>query len=212
MVEMLPEERAAFHVKFWLTETEDREATIKQGSPAWQDVEMVTITMPGGRHTHNKEITDGLLHEWQYGDNMRKQPAPFAFHAYREWKAGREAPVNGTDLKNWPGVTPASLRACRAVEVLSVEDLAGANADTLQRIGLGAVALHEKAKAYLAAATDNQASEQIAAMKLQLDNMEAAIQKKDGQIAELMGRLENPPEDEPAPKRRGRPPKEEEAA
>ena len=107
MVDMMAEERHGFYVDFELRPEEDREQTIAQGMPIFKDVEFAIITMPGGGLVVDKQITDSLLHEWRHGDNRRKPPSPFAFTAYEAWKEGREAPVNGTDLKNWPGVTPA---------------------------------------------------------------------------------------------------------
>ena len=107
MVDMLAEERHVFYVDFELRPEEDREQTIAQGMPVFKDVEFAVITMPGGGLVVDKQITDALLDEWKHGDNRRKPPSPFALRAYEAWKEGREAPVNGTDLKNWPGVTPA---------------------------------------------------------------------------------------------------------
>lgn len=202
MFEMLPTERAGFHVSFELRPEEDRETTLKQGHPAWKDVEFAVITMPGGGLVVDKKINDKLLEEWRSGDNMRKPPAPFALHAYEAWKNGLDAPVNGTDLKNWPGVTPAQLRACQTISVYAVEDLAEANADIIRKLGMGGVALVEKAKAFLSSADVNKASEQIAALMVRMEGLEEALQSKSERIAELESELD------PAPKKRGRPPKE----
>ena len=103
MVDMLAEERHGFYVDFELRPEEDREQSIAQGMPVYKDVEFAIITMPGGGLVVDKQITDDLLKEWRHGDKRRKPPSPFAFTAYEAWKDGREAPVNGTDLKNWPG-------------------------------------------------------------------------------------------------------------
>jgi len=203
MVDMMAEERHGFYVDFELRPEEDREQTIAQGMPIFKDVEFAIITMPGGGLVVDKQITDSLLHEWRHGDNRRKPPSPFAFTAYEAWKEGREAPVNGTDLKNWPGVTPAQLKTCQNATIRTIQDLASANADTIRRLGMGGVAMVEKAKSYLDSAESNKASEEVASLKIKMESLVEAINKKDRQIEDLLERLEN------APKKRGRPRKEE---
>jgi hypothetical protein len=203
MVEMLQEERHGFYVEFELRPEEDREETISQGMPVFKDVEFAMITMPGGGLVVDKPINEALLHEWKNGDNRRKPPSPFAYRAYEAWKEGREAPVNGTDLKNWPGVTPAQLKTCQNATVRTIEDLAEANADTIRKLGMGGVAMMEKAKAYLAAANQNKTSEEVSALMVKLEALSDTVKRKDEQISDLLERLDE------STKKRGRPRKEE---
>ena len=189
MVEMLAPEKAGFYVEFELRAKEDREQTIKQGMPIFKDVEFAVITMPGGGLVVDKPITDALLREWKSGDNRRKPPAPHAYRAYEAWKEGSEIPVSGTDLKNWPGVTPAQLKTCQGATIRTIEDLAAANADTIRKLGMGGVALMEKAKSYLESAGSNRASEEIAAIKVQMESLMSTIEKKDRQIDDLKEQL-----------------------
>ena len=203
MVEMLQEERHGFYVEFELRPEEDREASIDQGMPVFKDVEFAMITMPGGGLVVDKPINEALLHEWKNGDNRRKPPSPFAYRAYEAWKEGREAPVNGTDLKNWPGVTPAQLKTCQNATVRTIEDLAEANADTIRKLGMGGVAMMEKAKAYLAAANQNKTSEEVSALMVKLEALSDTVKRKDEQISDLLERLDE------STKKRGRPRKED---
>ena len=203
MVEMLQEERHGFYVEFELRPEEDREASIDQGMPVFKDVEFAMITMPGGGLVVDKPINEALLHEWKNGDNRRKPPSPFAYRAYEAWKEGREAPVNGTDLKNWPGVTPAQLKTCQNATVRTIEDLAAANADTIRKLGMGGVAMMEKAKAYLAAANQNKTSEEVSALMVKLEALSDTVKRKDEQISDLLERLDE------STKKRGRPRKED---
>jgi hypothetical protein len=203
MVEMLQEERHGFYVEFELRPEEDREASIDQGMPVFKDVEFAMITMPGGGLVVDKPINEALLYEWKNGDNRRKPPSPFAYRAYEAWKEGREAPVNGTDLKNWPGVTPAQLKTCQNATVRTIEDLAEANADTIRKLGMGGVAMMEKAKAYLAAANQNKTSEEVSALMVKLEALSDTVKRKDEQISDLLERLDE------STKKRGRPRKED---
>ena len=203
MVEMLQEERHGFYVEFELRPEEDREESIAQGMPVFKDVEFAMITMPGGGLVVDKPINEALLYEWKNGDNRRKPPSPFAYRAYEAWKEGREAPVNGTDLKNWPGVTPAQLKTCQNATVRTIEDLAEANADTIRKLGMGGVAMMEKAKAYLAAANQNKTSEEVSALMVKLEALSDTVKRKDEQISDLLERLDE------STKKRGRPRKED---
>jgi len=203
MVEMLQEERHGFYVEFELRPEEDREASIDQGMPVFKDVEFAMITMPGGGLVVDKPINEALLYEWKNGDNRRKPPSPFAYRAYEAWKEGREAPVNGTDLKNWPGVTPAQLKTCQNATVRTIEDLAAANADTIRKLGMGGVAMMEKAKAYLASANQNKTSEEVSALMVKLEALSDTVKRKDEQISDLLERLDE------STKKRGRPRKED---
>jgi hypothetical protein len=171
--------------------------------PVFKDVEFAMITMPGGGLVVDKPINEALLYEWKNGDNRRKPPSPFAYRAYEAWKEGREAPVNGTDLKNWPGVTPAQLKTCQNATVRTIEDLAEANADTIRKLGMGGVAMMEKAKAYLASANQNKTSEEVSALLVKLEALSDTVKRKDEQISDLLERLDE------STKKRGRPRKEE---
>lgn len=196
--DMLPTETQRFYVEFELRAEEDRAQTIEQGSPAFHDVEFAVITMPGGGLVVDKKITPELLEIWKRGDGQRKKANPFALESYNAWKEDREAPVDGIDLKNWPGVTPAQLKTCQMASIRTVEDLASANADTIRKLGMGAVALKDKAASYLESAQGNKSSEEISAMKVQIEALMEQMDKKDEQIASLMDQKP----------RRGRPPKQ----
>lgn len=171
-VELLPNEQHRFYVDFELRPEEDREASIDAGHPVFKDVEYAVITMPGGSLVVDKEITPELLHEWKHGSG-RKPPSPFAVTAYNLWKEGQEAPLDGMDLKNWPGITPAQIKMCHGVNIRTVEDLAAAHADAQRKMGMGALALINKAKSYLENSESNKASEAISALQVRLDALEA---------------------------------------
>jgi hypothetical protein len=155
-------------------------------------------------------VNDALLDEWKRG-NSRKPASPFALNAYDAWKEGREAPVNGIDLKNWPGVTPSQLKMCQGCNIRTVEDLAGANADAIRKLGMGSVALKDKAIAYMRSAGTNKNSEEVSALRVEMESLREAVASKDDQIERLMEQLTGEKEEDEAPKRRGRPPKQKAA-
>ena len=191
-VNMLPEEKHGFYVDFELRAVENREASLKAGHPVFHDIEIATITMPGGNLVVDKVVDDNLLREWKQGIPGRKPASPFAVAAYEAFKEDREAPLEGIDLKNWPGVTPAQLKMCQGVNIRTVEDLAECNADAIRKLGMGAVALKDKAVAYMQSADTNKNSEEVAALKVEMEAMIAAMEKKDAQIEKLMDQLTEP--------------------
>ncbi len=196
MVDMLPEEKHGFYVEFELRAEEDRNETMKVGHPVFHDIEIAIITMPGGNLVVDKVVSAELLNEWKRGIPGRKPPSPFATAAYEAWKDGREAPVNGIDLKNWPGVTPAQLKMCQGCNIRTVEDLAESNADSIRKMGMGGVALKDKAISYMKSAGLNKNSEEVSALKVEMEALREAVIKRDLQIEKLMEQLTDP-EDEP---------------
>lgn len=104
--------------------------------------------------------------------------------AYERWKAGQDAPVNGTPLEAWPGLSKGQLASLKLLNILSVEDLAGVNDAALDRIGMGARALRDRAQKFIAAQTDG-----TAALAARLAALEEASRNKDERIAELEARL-----------------------
>jgi hypothetical protein len=201
MVELFSD-RPGFHVTFELRPEEDRQASIDAGHPVFKDVEYAVITMPGGSLVVDKQITPALLREWREGsENQRKAPAPFAVRAYEAWKDGLEPPVNGTPLIHWPGVTPAQLKMCAAINIRSIEDLAEANEDAIRKIGMGGRALKDKAAAYLRSAVTNKSSEEISALMVRVEALEDALRKEREKNAVLEAELGD---EEEVPKR-GRP-------
>lgn len=189
--QMMAVEKHGFYVDFEQRPIEDREASMKEGHPVFKDQDIAVITMPGGSLVVDKIIDEALLNEWRHGAG-RKPPSPFAVTAYEAWKAGKDIPVNGIDLKNWPGVTPAQLKNCQALNIRTVEDLSTCDADALRRLGMGGVALKDKAISYLESAVTNKTSEEVSALKVEMASLKEALEKKDAQIEALMEELTDP--------------------
>jgi hypothetical protein len=124
--------------------------------------------------------------------------------AYKSWLKGQEEPTDGTPLSAWPGVNPAQADRLKALHLRTVEDVAGMNDADMNRVGMGALALRDKARAFVAAKKDTAP-------------LAEAMAKKDAEIAELRAQLAEVTDtmDKLAAAnnmpRRGRPPKAEAA-
>jgi len=124
--------------------------------------------------------------------------------AYERWLKGQAEPVEGTPLSAWAGVNKAQAEQLRLLGILSVEHAAEMNGTTMQSFGMGAVGIKQRAQAFLASKPQAQMVEALA----QKDEQIKALTE---QLAELT-RTVNALAAEPEAPRRGRPPKQAEAA
>lgn len=96
---------------------------------------------------------------------------------YEAWKKGQTAPVNGTPLAAWPGVSPSQAEVLRLAGVYSVEDVAALTDAHKGRIQLpGMAALVDHAKRFLASVDKTAVSK--------------ALEEKDQEIADLKAQME----------------------
>ena len=194
------EERPVY-VDFETRPVEDRAETLKHGRPIYKNVPFAIITPPGGKST-----IEIAAERW-----LEKTSTDKYAHHYRElfkaWKHNEETPVEGTPLNMWPGLTPAEVKQIKRANIRTVEDLAQANDEALRHIGMGGVALRDRAKSYLmTAASTGVVSEQLAMLKADKKRLEETVDTMQAQIDELKAAVGKP--GSPAPKKRGRPKKD----
>jgi hypothetical protein len=111
--------------------------------------------------------------------------------AYEAWLSGQEEPPNGTPLDAWPGVTKGQVERFRLLHLRSVEDLANVTDPDMERIGMGARALREKARAYV------KAKEGTSVMAEALAERDALIADQGRELAELRALIETATADKP---------------
>lgn len=97
---------------------------------------------------------------------------------YEAWKAGKDAPVSGTPLAAWPGVTPEQAEALRKLHIYTVEDMDQASDSALVKSGIpGARNLQIQARAFLTAQAN-------------VSGVVAQLAEKDRQISEMQAQIE----------------------
>lgn len=142
------------YVAFETRAVEDRNASIEQGHFVAKDVIFALVTPAGSRDRMEKQADD-WLRDLKDAVHQDRFPGEW-FEAYeRKHKAfveSQEVPEEGTPIMSWPALSPAQVRTVLSANVRTVEDLAVANEETIQRIGMGSRALKEKAIAWLEAA------------------------------------------------------------
>lgn len=193
--------RAPF-TRFEIRQVEDREASEREGRWVGKDVDFAIVSVVGGMDEHDVECSQrkaALENQVRAG---RVSPSWLeAFNvAYKAWKSGLEAPLNGTPILGWPVISPAEQKNLINIRILTVEDLAGLNSEGLSRVGMGAVTLKNKATAWLASINDHgKVVQQVASLSAEntdLKNIVEAMQEKLNRLqAEIEGKQKKPKTD-----------------
>ena len=137
------------YVQFSMEAVEVRKT---DGSVASEDVVYVRVTAQGSKDVLFKPATDWFE---TLDNNAKNDRCPASWprlyrEAYEAFKKGEELPVDGYPIKNWPACTAAQRKNILALGVLTVEDLARANTQVREQLGLAGHALIESAKAWVA--------------------------------------------------------------
>lgn len=159
-------------VEFYVLPIEDRAASLKAGHYVGRDVEHVRITPPGGNHVWEGVVTD--VHRQRYE------------RQYDAWKKGQEEPDEGTSLREWPPISPAQIMTMKSLHIHTVEALAACSDGVMQRAGMGAMALREKARTYLKSAEDHgKVAEQMTAMRVEMEALRERTDQLEQENAKL---------------------------
>jgi hypothetical protein len=179
------------YVTFEMRVVEDRNASIEAGHYVAKDVAFALLTPQG-----SKDIIPRIADEWFAGLEVQVREGRFRpdwlreFRtAYEAWKRDEEPPLNGTPLRNWPPISPAQYKALRNLRVLTVEDLAAANEETIARMGMGSRSLKQKAIDWLAQATDRSV-EEVSALRVANQDMARTLESMQAQMAQMAQALE----------------------
>lgn len=136
-----------------------------EGRPVFEDREFVRILIAGDAKT---EVVKAVTPE------VRQKYA----QAYEHWKRTQQPLHDGTPLKEWPALRPAQVRELNALNLFTVEHLAGLDDAGIGRIGLGGRELAAKAKAYLSQSASQAAAQQYAAENERLKGDIAALTRQ----------------------------------
>lgn len=128
-------------LNFWIEYEPQPDGTMKE-------VEKVEWSRKGTQNTSTVEKISRLMKMGMTGEWEALKPY------YDRWKAGQEAPIDGTPLAAWPGATPHLVKALEPYHIRSVEDLADLTDGTLAKIPLPGIRnFRGNAKAFIAAAS-----------------------------------------------------------
>ena len=145
-----------------------------------KDIDYALITPHGSKDRLERRVDEwfGVLDEAVKQERMPQQWVQAYKNAYSAWKEGREVPLEGTSVRNWPLLTPAQVENCINLNVRTVEDLAAANEELLGRLGMGGRALKDKASAWLATSGSDGAKTAERVSQLEASNRQLTADNK----------------------------------
>lgn len=181
------------YVRFERRPVEDRASGNREGKYMSKDLDYALVTPP-----YSKDCFVAVATEWleQMKRDAREGRLPQEWcdryvMQYEHWKRGEELPLNGTAIKGWSVISPAQMKNLIAINILTVEDLAGVNEEGLRRIGMGASELRDKAKSWLAQTADKgPLTMEIAAVKAENQALKTRNEQLEARVAELSVRIE----------------------
>jgi hypothetical protein len=133
------------------------------GRDIFEDREFVRILIPGDRRSAPVEpVNDEHKKRWP--------------REYEAFKAGTEAPLEGTPLADWPQIGRARVEELAYFHIRTVEQLAAVNDAQLQQLGMGARGEREKAKVFLEVAARGTAP---------LSRLVERVEKAEADVARL---------------------------
>lgn len=153
-------------VKFFSKAVQNKQRSLEEGRPIFQDLEYVDIRTVGSRNGH-------VCRPARDADRQR-----FPDH-YRAYKNRVEAPIDGTPLVEWSLMTRAQAEEMGFFNVKTVEQLA-AMADNVAQKFMGINELRQKAKDWV-----QKAKEDAPALKLAEE-----LRVRDEENAELRTKVE----------------------
>lgn len=178
------------HIEFYNDAQENPAESKKQGRPIFEDVEMIRIKIVGDP----KSSIIAPAHSSPSRDPETGLPITYAQkfpEHYRYFKDNRDQQAAaGTPLTEVPWLTAAKRAELKALNILTVEGLALLDGTLLQRIGMGARELKNKAQTWLdlAAGTAVESKmagelasrdEEIEALKRQMADMQQQFSRFD---------------------------------
>jgi len=163
-------------VRFYKRPIHQEQESIDAGRPIYKEFDFVHICVAGDTLT---EIDTYVL-------NSHKQRFPQQWANYQNRLGANDEQVIGTPVAEWPLVSKSQAEELRAMKFHTVESIAGASDQQLQRMGMAAgmspYAFRDKAKAFLnlamsAAETDKREGE-INALKQENEKIKVESDKK----------------------------------
>ena len=192
---MLPSDEngadSRLQVRFYKRPVHQEQESLAAGRPIYKEFDFVHICVAG----------DTLTEIDTYALASHKARFPIQWANYQNRLGADDQEVVGTPVSEWPIVSKSQAEELRAMKFHTVESIAGASDQQLQRMGMAAgmspYAFRDKAKAFLnlatnAAETDKRESE-INALKEELAKKEQETAKikaeTDAKLAQMQEQM-----------------------
>lgn len=159
--------------RFYVDTYEDEGASAREGRKIFKQRELVEIFMPGNPLTRPVELVNpSHIEMWP--------------EHYRAFKSGMELAVDGVPLEEWPVLHKAQVLELKALGFLTVEHVRDMNDGVIQRVGMGARILKEKAAAFLDDAVAMEQNEKLSSELALLRDQNLALQNQVNETGALL--------------------------
>ena len=178
-------------VRFYKKPVHQEQESLEAGRPIYKEFDFVHICVAGDTLT---EIDTFALQQ-------HKQRFPIQWANYMNRVGANDEEVVGTPVSEWPLVSKSQAEELRAMKFHTVESIANASDQQLQRMGMAAgmspYAFRDKAKAFLnlatSAAETDKREQEINALKEELakKDLETAKMKQetDAKLAQMQDQM-----------------------
>ncbi len=161
-------------VRFYQDKNQLGFASEQAGHPVFEDVDFIEIMIPG-------DMTNVVVRPAT--DKDKNQYAQL----YNQYKQGLEPSAEGTPVEAWARLTRAQAANYKALNFMTVEQIANMGDNVLTKVGMGAQADRTAAKAYLEQAKDTALVQKQA---LVIERQDAEMAELKRQVAELAARAD----------------------
>ena len=152
--------------------------TEKNGRPIYFELPYIQIMTPGNQLS----IIDTPARE----EHKIRFPRHWAIFQNSQTSPDQ---IVGTPLESWPMITRSQAEELKGIKFFTVEQIAGASDEQIQRLGMNAPMMRQKAKAYLLQAENSALTQQQAGELLkreqEINDLKNMIGKLAGQIEEM---------------------------
>ena len=163
-------------VRFYKRPVQQEQESLEAGRPIYKEFDFVHICVAGDTLT---EIDTYVL-------PSHKTRFPIQWANYMNRQGANEPEVVGTPVAEWPLVSKSQAEELRAMKFHTVESIAGASDQQLQRMGMAAgmspYAFRDKAKSFLSLATSSAETDK---REQEINSLKEELAKKDLETAKM---------------------------
>ena len=163
-------------VRFYKRPVQQEAETLEAGRPIYKEFDFVHICVAG----------DTLTEIDTYALASHKTRFPIQWANYQNRLGKDDVEVVGTPVSEWPLVSKSQAEELRAMKFYTVESIANASDQQLQRMGMAAgmspYAFRDKAKSYLNLASNSAETDKRAQ---EINNLKEELAKKDEENAKI---------------------------
>jgi hypothetical protein len=163
-------------VRFYKKPIQQEQESIDAGRPIYKEFDFVHICVAG----------DTLTEIDTYALQQHRQRFPIQWANYMNRVGANDEEVVGTPVAEWPLVSKSQAEELRAIKFFTVEAIANASDQQLQRMGMAAgmspFAFRDKAKAFLNLATNSAETDK---RESEINALKEELAKKDLETAKI---------------------------